>query len=93
LYTIASEITTNQSAGNLLKICRTNDGRLKCREATGESNFMIGREAIVDQYLFQRIKGSVVDFSWLEAKRLLPTIYDASLMFHSENFAITRPKY
>jgi tRNA-dihydrouridine synthase C len=64
----------------------------RCREVTGESNFMIGRGAVADPYLFQRIKGSYLDFSWLEAKRLLPTFYDASLMFHSENFAITRTK-
>ncbi|MCB0347353.1 MAG: tRNA-dihydrouridine synthase family protein [Bdellovibrionales bacterium] len=64
----------------------------KCQDLTGESQFMVGRGAVADPFIFQKIKGAYFENSWMDTKKLLPTFFESSYQFHSENFAITRTK-
>jgi tRNA-dihydrouridine synthase C len=67
---------------------------LRCREITGCNDFMIGRGALSNPYIFKQIRGtnkSVTD-PWPNTKHLLPGFFEASTFYINEYFAVSRTK-
>lgn len=64
----------------------------RCREITGCSDFMIGRGAIANPFLFRQIKGENISAHWSDMKTLLPKFFDMSVQYRSEHFAQSRTK-
>lgn len=70
---------------------------IRCREATGASDFMIGRGVMSNPYIFRQIQQSqnnqTVDaMTWDIAKNLLPGFFDASTSYINNHFAVSRTK-
>lgn len=69
----------------------------RCREVTGADRFMIGRGALADPRIFQRIRegqamSTESSTGWEEVKPLLPGFFEASTMAVNEYFATSRTK-
>lgn len=68
----------------------------KCLEVSGASQFMIGRAALTDPYLFRKIKGDLTEHQHSSfQKDLGPLIYNffiASREYINEHFATARTK-
>ncbi len=78
----------------------------RCREVTGSEQFMIGRGAIAEPFIFKKIKefvsneelvaepsACVPDFeTWPEIKKLLPSFFQSCVADKSGNFAQARTK-
>ncbi|MBC7740872.1 MAG: tRNA-dihydrouridine synthase family protein [Bdellovibrionaceae bacterium] len=70
---------------------------LKCYATAQTNDYMIGRGALRDPYLFNRIKDTFSDRSlnettFLEVKTLIPSFYDSSAVYLNEQFAVARTK-
>ncbi len=80
----------------------TIDDFKKCKDVTGCTDFMIGRGALRNPYLFSEIKKINSDTilkseetEWVEKNKklkLIPGFYEACVLFKSESFAIARTK-
>lgn len=69
----------------------------RCREVTGCSDFMIGRGAMSNPYIFKQIReslaqDSVTETHWQNTKNLLPGFFEASTFHINEYFAVSRTK-
>lgn len=65
----------------------------QCKKITGCTDFMIGRGALRDPYLFQKIKSqSKQNTPWDEIKPLIPKFFEASTVYRNEQFAVSRTK-
>lgn len=70
----------------------------RCREATSCDQFMIGRGAMSNPYLFQQIRASlelkapVIESTWHNTRFLLPGFFEASSLHINEYFAVCRTK-
>lgn len=64
----------------------------RCREVTGCYQFMIGRGAIANPFIFRQIKGESLTSEWEDLKGFLPRFFDASTEFRSALFAQSRTK-
>lgn len=69
----------------------------RCREVTGCSDFMIGRGAMSNPYIFRQIRESlaaeaVTEAHWQNTKNLLPGFFEASTFHINEYFAVSRTK-
>lgn len=64
----------------------------RCREVTGCNEFMIGRGAIANPFIFLQIKNTDRSEGWKSIKPLLPQFFDSSTKLKSENFAQARTK-
>lgn len=70
---------------------------LRCKNVSGCTDFMIGRGAVANPYLFKQIKNAKdeqVDAiePWEQTKKLLPGFYLASQQHVSELYAVSRTK-
>lgn len=69
----------------------------RCREVTGCSDFMIGRGAMSNPYIFKQIRESLAASEettahWQNTKNLLPGFFEASTFHINEYFAVSRTK-
>ncbi|WP_413291610.1 tRNA dihydrouridine synthase [Bdellovibrio sp. HCB337] len=69
----------------------------RCREATGSTDFMIGRGAMSNPYIFKQIRESlaqsnVTEAHWQNTRGLLPGFFEASTFHINEYFAVSRTK-
>ncbi|MBC7369969.1 MAG: tRNA-dihydrouridine synthase family protein [Bdellovibrionaceae bacterium] len=75
----------------------------RCQSVTGCDQFMIGRGAMSNPYLFRQIRESGSDFEhdvrtiksahdWQNTKTLLPGFFEASTAHINEHFAVSRTK-
>lgn len=69
----------------------------RCRQETGCDQFMIGRGAMSNPFLFHQIRQSlaavpVTKTEWQNTKSLLPGFYEASTVYINEYFAVCRTK-
>jgi len=70
----------------------------RCREVTGCNDFMIGRGAMSNPYIFKQIRESLADTEnqteahWQNTKNLLPGFFEASTFHINEYFAVSRTK-
>jgi tRNA-dihydrouridine synthase C len=74
----------------------------RCREVTGCDDFMIGRGAMSNPYIFRQIRQSLgqnegmappsVTIEWQNTKGLLPGFFEASTAHINEYFAVSRTK-
>lgn len=64
----------------------------KCKAVTNCDQFMIGRGAIQNPFIFLEIKQSLEQKAWKEKKQFLPTFFESSTGFKSEYFAQARTK-
>jgi len=69
----------------------------RCVEVTGCDDYMIGRGAMSNPFIFQQVKQSlaqeeVQEMNWLRAKPLLPKFFEASTVFINDHFAVSRSK-
>jgi tRNA-dihydrouridine synthase C len=71
----------------------------RCREVTECQDFMIGRGALSNPYIFKQIRESlsaapenVTEALWQNTKSLLPGFYEASTFHINEHFAVSRTK-
>lgn len=67
----------------------------KCREVAGTEDYMIGRAALRNPFIFKKIKNSLDEKlpTYSEIKNLLPGFYDASVAYADRpNFAVARTK-
>lgn len=69
----------------------------RCQEVTQCSDFMIGRGALANPFLFKQIHQSLNQErehspDWSEIKRLLPQFFEASTLFVNDHFAVSRTK-
>lgn len=71
----------------------------RCREVTGCEDFMIGRGALSNPYIFKQIRQSlnttedaVTETSWDNTKILLPGFFAASTYHINDYFAVSRTK-
>lgn len=70
----------------------------RCREVTGCNDFMIGRGAMSNPYIFKQIRESlaaadnVTEAHWQNTKNLLPGFFEASTFHINEYFAVSRTK-
>ena len=70
---------------------------LKCQAAAGTDDYMIGRGALRDPFLFNRIKKVLAktqtnEPTFLEVKSLVPSFYDSSAIYLNDQFAVARTK-
>ncbi|RYZ63783.1 MAG: tRNA-dihydrouridine synthase family protein, partial [Proteobacteria bacterium] len=70
---------------------------LRCREVTGCDQFMIGRGAMSNPYLFRQIRqhesaSEISLHDWQNTKALLPGFFAASTAHINEHFAVSRTK-
>lgn len=72
----------------------TREDLLKCKAETACSEFMIGRGALSDPFVFKKIKGNAqfAENNWLEIRKILPDFYNASVLFENKSFAVARTK-
>jgi tRNA-dihydrouridine synthase C len=73
------------------------DDFARCQEVTGCQDFMIGRGAMSNPYIFRQIRQSlgqndVIVPHWRNTKTLLPGFYAASTQHINEHFAVGRTK-
>lgn len=69
----------------------------RCREVTACNDFMIGRGALSNPYIFKQIReslgeNSVSEIHWKNTKSLLPGFFEASAFHINESFAVSRTK-
>lgn len=69
----------------------------RCREVTASTDFMIGRGAMSNPYIFKQIRESlsetaVTESHWQNTKALLPGFFEASTFHINEYFAVSRTK-
>ena len=65
----------------------------RCQEVTGCEEFMIGRGAIKNPFLFLQIKAlGELDQPWFRQKALLVDFFEGSRQFRDESYAIARTK-
>ena len=69
----------------------------RCAEITQCSDFMIGRGALANPFVFKQISQSLNkelehSANWPEVKHLLPQFFEASTVFVNEHFAVSRTK-
>jgi len=69
----------------------------RCREVTACTDFMIGRGAMSNPYIFKQIRSSLAEVespapSWQHTKNLLPGFFEASTFHINEYFAVSRTK-
>lgn len=70
----------------------------RCREVTGADQFMIGRGALSNPYIFKQIRQSLAENEsltlahWQNTKSLLPGFFEASTFHINEYFAVSRTK-
>lgn len=69
----------------------------RCREVTGCQEFMIGRGAMSNPYIFRQLRESlqqepVTPPLWQNTKSLLPGFFEASTLHINEYFAVSRTK-
>jgi tRNA-dihydrouridine synthase C len=70
-----------------------------CHATAKTQDYMIGRGALRNPYLFKQIKNLMTDFNfapqtptYLEMKHLLPSFFDASAAYANPSFAVARTK-
>ncbi|HWU44386.1 MAG TPA: tRNA-dihydrouridine synthase family protein [Bdellovibrio sp.] len=69
----------------------------RCYEVTQCEDFMIGRGVMSNPFIFKQIKQSlsaevVEEMSWMKAKPLLPSFFEASTAHINDYFAVSRTK-
>jgi tRNA-dihydrouridine synthase C len=73
----------------------------RCREVTACTDFMIGRGALSNPYIFKQIRESLSSDAmtesqsrplWNDTKNLLPGFFEASTFHINESFAVSRTK-
>lgn len=64
----------------------------KCAEIAQTNDYMIGRAALRDPFLFKKIKDSTQTSTYQDIKILLPQFYESSSVYVSEKFAVARTK-
>lgn len=64
----------------------------KCQQITSCTDFMIGRGALRNPYLFSEIKSPTAALTATASLKLISGFYDACVAFKSENLAIARSK-
>ncbi len=69
----------------------------RCREITACNDFMIGRGALSNPFIFKQIHESLLtntatEICWQNTKSLLPGFFEASTLHINEYFAISRTK-
>lgn len=68
----------------------------KCQQITSATQFMIGRGALSDPYLFWRLKNSIDDErispSWIHIKSLLIPFYNSNSIYLNHYYATSRIK-
>ena len=69
----------------------------RCREVTGCNQFMIGRGAMSNPYIFRQLrqsetKTSISAHDWQNTKNLLPGFFQASTAHINDYFAVSRTK-
>jgi len=71
-----------------------NEDFLRCKEVTACDQFMIGRGALSDPFIFRKIKNdfSIKTTDWEMIKTLLPGFFKACELQINEGFAIARMK-
>lgn len=85
----------------------TLDDFKRCREVTGCDDFMIGRGALSDPFIFRKISGGKISSrkisdqqtletnlseDWSKIRVLIPQFFEASQIFRHEEFAVVRTK-
>lgn len=72
----------------------TVDDLYRCQQETGCNEFMIGRGALSNPFLFREIKSEIrgTESNWNEIKKLLPPLYDTSATHVNRVFAVSRTK-
>lgn len=65
---------------------------LRCKEITGCDDFMAGRGALANPFLFRQIRGENLSTDWAAIKKYLPVFFDASSIYRDEFFAQCRTK-
>lgn len=70
------------------------DDLFRCQAETGCNEFMIGRGALSNPFLFREIKDGIREkkSNWNEIKKLLPPLYDTSETQVNKLFAVARTK-
>lgn len=63
-----------------------------CAQVTGCTQFMIGRAALIDPFIFRRVRGLEIDPSWDAVLNLVRTFFDRTCEGVSPNFAQARTK-
>ncbi len=70
----------------------TREDYLRCKEVTGCTDFMIGRGALGNPFIFRQARGESLTADWSRLKHLLPGFFDASALYKGEMFAQCRTK-
>lgn len=64
-----------------------------CKAIAGTTDYMIGRGALRDPYIFKRIKfAEAAHHGYAEIRQLLPSFFDSSSTYVSPAFAVARTK-
>lgn len=64
----------------------------KCSSIAGTNDYMIGRAALRDPFLFRKIKDASHISTYSDIKLLLPAFFDSSSVYVSAPFAVARTK-
>ncbi len=70
----------------------SSDDLKRCYEITGCDEFMIGRGAIANPFIFQQIRNPDFSVTWENIGPLLPIFFDSSAKLKSDFFAQARTK-
>lgn len=70
----------------------TVDDFKNCSSIAKTTDYMIGRAALRDPFLFKRIKDSSLTSTYADVKTLLPAFFESSSVYVSPSFAVARTK-
>lgn len=64
----------------------------KCQSTAQTTDYMIGRAALRDPFLFKKIKDNSQTSTYNDIKVLIPRFYESSSVYVNDNFAVARTK-